>query len=146
MGYIQKVDEKLTEYSVQQVSDCDKDNYGCTGGWMYQAFAYISSNGVFKKEDYKPYVPRQETCDTTQEKLAAKGHFKDIGFVEYDRRTNQQLKEILQSRPVSVGMYTPGMLGAYKTGVVTEDFLHCSYPTLEVIHGVLIVGYGKVTA
>jgi hypothetical protein len=43
-------------------------------------------------------------------------------------------------------MYTPGMLGAYKTGVVTEDFLHCSYTNLEVNHGVVIVGYGKVTA
>jgi hypothetical protein len=41
-------------------------------------------------------------------------------------------------------MYTTGMLQAYKYGVVTEDFMHCSYPDLEVNHGVLLVGYGKV--
>jgi len=43
-----------------------------------------------------------------------------------------------------MSMYTTGMLGAYKTGIVTEDFLHCSYPTNEVNHGVVIVGYGSV--
>ena len=43
-----------------------------------------------------------------------------------------------------MSMYTTGMLGAYKTGVVTEEFLHCSYPNLEVNHGVVMVGYGKV--
>ena len=36
------------------------------------------------------------------------------------------------------------MLSAYKGGVITEDFMHCSYPDLEVNHGVVLVGYGKV--
>jgi len=42
-------------------------------------------------------------------------------------------------------MYTTGILAAYKGGVMTEDFLHCSYTDREVNHGVLLVGYGKVT-
>ena len=42
-------------------------------------------------------------------------------------------------------MYTTGMLGAYKSGVVTEEFMKCSYPDLEVNHGVVMVGYGHVT-
>ena len=69
---------------------------------------------------------------------------KDIGYVEHDGRNNYQLREILQNHPISMSMYTTGMLGAYKTGVVTEEFLHCSYPNLEVNHGVVMVGYGKV--
>jgi len=37
-----------------------------------------------------------------------------------------------------------GMMGAYKTGVFTEDFMACSYKDREVNHGVVLVGYGKV--
>jgi hypothetical protein len=36
------------------------------------------------------------------------------------------------------------MLSAYKGGVITEDYLKCSYSSNEVNHGVTLVGYGKV--
>lgn len=36
------------------------------------------------------------------------------------------------------------MLSAYKKGILTEDFLKCSYNSFEVNHGVTLVGYGKV--
>lgn len=42
-------------------------------------------------------------------------------------------------------MFTNGMLGAFKNGVVTEEFMRCSYPDQEVNHGLVIVGYGTVT-
>ena len=38
LAKIAGVDSQLQEYSVQQLLDCDRDNYGCTGGWMYQGF------------------------------------------------------------------------------------------------------------
>jgi C1A family cysteine protease len=41
-------------------------------------------------------------------------------------------------------MYTTGMMMAYNHGVLTEDFLHCSNPSWEVNHGVVLVGYGRV--
>lgn len=47
---------------------------------------------------------------------------------------------------MSIGVYTSGMMGAYKQGVMTEEFLHCSYKDREVNHGVLLVGYGKVNS
>lgn len=47
-------------------------------------------------------------------------------------------------QPISTSMFTTGMLQAYKTGVFTDDFLHCSYGNREVNHGVLLVGFGKV--
>lgn len=68
----------------------------------------------------------------------------NIGYVEHDRRTNAQLREILQWNPVSMSMYTTGMLGAYSSGILTEDFLRCSYTGNEVNHGVVMVGYGTV--
>ena len=44
-----------------------------------------------------------------------------------------------------MSMFTTGMLGAYKSGIVTEEFLHCSYTENEVNHGVVMIGYGKVS-
>ena len=41
-------------------------------------------------------------------------------------------------------MFTTGMMAAYREGVFTEDFLHCSYADREVNHGVVLIGYGKV--
>jgi len=98
-----------------------------------------------KKEDYTAFNTRPGKCTTTPEGLQLNGHFRNIGFVEYDRRTNDQLKALLAEHPVSMSMFTTGMLGAYKSGVVTEDFLHCSTPDHEVNHGVVMVGYGKVS-
>ena len=71
---------------------------------------------------------------------------KGIGYVEHDGRTNDQLKELLQTQPISMAIYSTGMMAAYKEGVFTEDFLHCSYSNREVNHGLVLVGYGKVTS
>ena len=76
--------------------------------------------------------------------LETKGHMKDIGYVEHDRRTNSELKQILQKNTVSMSMYTTGPMQIYANGIVTEDFLRCSYTDREVNHGVVMVGYGKV--
>ena len=51
---------------------------------------------------------------------------------------------MLTKHPVAVGIYASGMLASYKKGVVTEDYMKCSYATGEVNHGVTLVGYGKV--
>jgi len=32
----------------------------------------------------------------------------------------------------------------YSKGIMTEKYLECSDPNLEVNHGVLLVGYGEV--
>jgi hypothetical protein len=37
------------------------------------------------------------------------------------------------------------MLISYSGGIVTEDYLHCSMEHYVVNHGVVVVGYGKVT-
>ena len=70
---------------------------------------------------------------------------KGIGYIESDARDNDELIEILQNGPISTSIFISGMMGAYKNGILTDDFLKCSYPDREVNHGVLLVGYGKVT-
>lgn len=54
----------LISLSEQELIDCDKPyNYGCNGGLMDYAFAYIISNrGIHKEQDY-PYLMEEGTCD-----------------------------------------------------------------------------------
>lgn len=35
--------------------DCDKDNFGCDGGWMLDAYTFTKKNGIAKDEDYQKY-------------------------------------------------------------------------------------------
>lgn len=30
---------------MQQLIDCDKSNFGCSGGWPYNAIDWLSKNG-----------------------------------------------------------------------------------------------------
>jgi C1A family cysteine protease len=47
--------KQLEEYSVQQLLECDKSNYACAGGWMYEGFQYISENGILRRHAYKDF-------------------------------------------------------------------------------------------
>lgn len=98
---------------------------------------------MLNRDDYSPFSQHQQQCQATPDKLK-NAHMKGIGYVEFDRRTNSQLKEILQKNTVSMSIYVSGMLAAYKKGVITEEFLKCSYTNNEVNHGVVMVGYGTV--
>lgn len=66
--------------------------------------------------------------------------------MEHDGRTNEELRALVAERPVSAGMLTTGPLSGYSSGVVTEEYLHCSGADHEVNHGIVIVGYGTLDA
>ena len=109
LAKISGVDETLQEYSVQQLLDCDRNNYGCTGGWMYQGFMYTSKFGLLRKEDYAPFSMKQQMCNGGKNATNLVTHMKDIGYVEHDRRTNDELRELLMKQPISISVYTTGM-------------------------------------
>lgn len=60
--------------------------------------------------------------------------------------SNERLKELVSKQPVAVAMYVSGMLASYHKGILTEDYLKCSDATNSVTHGVVLVGYGEVSA
>ena len=76
--------------------DCDDDNYACAGGWMYEGFEYVNRHGLLLKRDYMPYSRRRESCRVSAQDLARRKHIKDIGYVEHDGRTNEELRVLLQ--------------------------------------------------
>mmetsp|Transcript_3407 Transcript_3407/g.3366 ORF Transcript_3407/g.3366 Transcript_3407/m.3366 type:complete len:123 (+) Transcript_3407:897-1265(+) len=54
------------------------------------------------------------------------------------------MKKAVAKQPIGVGMNANFILQFYGHGVVTEKFLWCSNPKVEVNHGITIIGYGKV--
>ena len=143
LAFISGYDKELTEYSVQQLIDCDTDNYACGGGWMYEGFAYVSEHGILKKEDYSRWSHSHHVCRVKDQELKQKNHIKDIGYVENDGRYNEELRELLQKQPISIAIYSTGRLMHYRDGILTEKYLKCSKSDNEVNHGVLLVGYGS---
>ena len=57
--------------------------------------------------------------------------------------TNDEIRRQLARQPIGVAIYSTGMLQSYSSGILTEDFLHCSKESYEVNHGVTLVGYGR---
>lgn len=88
LAIISGYDSQLTEYSVQQLVDCDTENYACGGGWMYEGFEYISKHGLLKRDDYFQFSSHRNKCRISDEDLIKKEHIKDIGYVEHDGRDN----------------------------------------------------------
>jgi len=52
----------LTTLSEQQVLDCDKADYGCNGGWPYNAYQYVVNAGGIETESAYPYSASDGTC------------------------------------------------------------------------------------
>lgn len=54
---------ELLSMSAQQLVDCDKSNYGCRGGWPYNAIRWLSENGGLQSErDYPQNDYYHVTC------------------------------------------------------------------------------------
>lgn len=76
--------------------DCDDDNYACGGGWMYEGFEYVSEHGILLKDDYRSFSHNHHSCQISDADLDRKKHISNIGYVEHDGKTNEELKELLQ--------------------------------------------------
>jgi len=109
---------------------------------MFEGFQYISEHGILRRHDYRDYHKSKGSCDLGPEGTGRRAAIRDIGYVEHDGRVNDELKELLNRQPISIGMRTTGMLQMYSGGIMTESFLHCSSTNNEVNHGVLLIGYG----
>lgn len=95
-----------------------------------------------KKSDYHSYAHHKMGCSVSDRELDHLNHIRDIGYIEHDGRTNEELRALIAERPVSAGMRTTGSLSSYNSGILTEHYLRCSSTNNEVNHGILIVGYG----
>lgn len=125
--------------SPQYMVSCDKGNYGCNGGYLNKAWAFMKSHGL-PTEQCVPYTSGEgkvEKCPTT----CADGskptfyHAKDVTIVRGGEHEMQA--EIMKRGPVEAGFTVYRDFLAYKGGVYT-------HVTGEMLggHAIKIIGWG----
>jgi len=131
---------KLVSLSEQNLVDCEKQDFGCMGGLMAHAFAYIEKNNGIDTESSYPYTAK------TGKKCLFKPQ--DVGATLQSYKTIPTGKEDdLQKAVASVGPVSVAIDASqrsfhfYKKGVYYEP--DCS--SIRLDHGVLAVGYGTDT-
>jgi len=125
---------QLVSMSEQQFVDCNKQNSGCSGGWMDYAFKYAEGVGLCTEDSY-PYTKKDGTCNLDGCSVAIpKGGV--TGFVDVDH-TEEAMMSAVAQQPVAIAIEADKLIFQfYMFGVV-----HGNCGT-NLDHGVLNVGYG----
>jgi len=130
---------KLLSLSEQQLVDCSAayDNWGCGGGLMDSAFAYIRDVGGIESEGDYVYTAMDGNCEFNVKKEVAN----ITGFVDVPHGDELALqKAVALIGPVSIGIDAGhASFQLYESGIYYEP--ECSSEYLD--HGVLAVGYGS---
>jgi len=127
---------QLNSLSEQELVDCTGSygNYGCNGGWWYNAFAYVKQEGGLCSEDSYRYTARDGTC-----KASSCGT--KYNPISGDVKVTPDSDSALEAA-VAVGCNAVGVeadqtsFQYYSSGVLTGV---CG---TSIDHGVLAVGYG----
>jgi C1A family cysteine protease len=129
----------LNSLSEQQLVDCSTSygNYGCDGGWWYNAYEYIEATGGLCTEAEYPYTAtdgtcKASTCGTLYDKMT------DYAKVPADNGAD--LETATAAGCVAVGIEADqSAFQFYSSGVLTGT---CG---TSIDHGVLVVGYGTLS-
>ncbi|MBA0805525.1 hypothetical protein Gohar_005034 [Gossypium harknessii] len=125
---------ELVTLSEQELVDCDKENQGCEGGLMEQAFQFIKQSDGITTENYYPYRAKDESCDSS--KLNGPVVIID-GYEMVPEKDEKALMKAVANQPVSIAIDAGGTdLQFYSEGFFIGD---CG---TELNHGVAVVGYG----
>lgn len=129
---------QVVELSEQNLVDCVKEDYGCQGGFMKDAFEFIKSEGGIDDEKSYPYEGATKKCRFNKDKVA----FSDAGAAILPTGDEQKLKEVVAKfGPVAVAIDAGSIwFQFYHKGVYYNK--HCHNKQEELDHGVLVVGYG----
>jgi len=126
----------IPSLSPQQMVDCDKDCFGCGGGWPYRAMNYIIRAGGQDSESSYPYTARNGQCAFKPASVVAKiKSYKNIP------KNEQQIKEALATTsPFSICV-DASRWSSYRGGVMTAN--QCGR---NIDHCVQLVGYDETGA
>ncbi|CAJ1063054.1 cathepsin K [Xyrichtys novacula] len=138
-GQLAKKTGQLIDLSPQNLVDCVKENDGCGGGYMTNAFSYVRDNGGIDSEETYPYVGEDQPCRYNSTGMAAQCK----GYKEIQQGNEHALAVALYKvGPVSVGIdATLSSFQFYQRGVYYDPTCNKD----DINHAVLAVGYG-VTA
>ncbi|CAL4155915.1 unnamed protein product [Meganyctiphanes norvegica] len=127
---------KTVSLSEQNLVDCSKEDLGCFGGLMDNAFKYIKMNNGIDTEASYPYTAKNGKCTFKPDNVGATV----TGLVDIMKGSEKALeKAVATVGPISVAIdaHLP-TFHFYKKGVYHDT--KCSSVHLD--HGVLAVGYG----
>jgi len=126
---------RLISLSEQEMVSCSKENMGCNGGLMDNAFKWIVQNGGIDSEFQYPYTGEGLRCNRfkLQMRVASIDGFEDVPPGD-----EKELEKAVSQQPVSIAIEADTKsFQLYAGGVY--DSKECGE---EVDHGVLVVGYG----
>merc|ERR1711897_88164 len=128
---------KLNSLSEQELVDCSGSyrNYGCNGGWWYDAYKYVEAEGGLCSESEYPYTARDGTC---KDKTCGTKYNPISGAVKVtpDSDTALQNAEAVGCNAVGIEA-DQSSFQYYSSGVLTGN---CG---TSLDHGVLAVGFGS---
>ncbi|XP_034001735.1 cathepsin K [Trematomus bernacchii] len=135
-GQLAKTTGKLMDLSPQNLVDCVKENSGCGGGYMTNAFTYVEDNGGIDSEEAYPYVGEDQPCRYNSSGMAAQIK----GYKEVPVGDERALAVALfKAGPISVGIDAGlGTFQFYQRGIYYDR--NCNKD--DVNHAVLAVGFG----
>eukprot|EP00607_Mallomonas_marina_P000209 CAMPEP_0182429058 /NCGR_PEP_ID=MMETSP1167-20130531/25477_1 /TAXON_ID=2988 /ORGANISM="Mallomonas Sp, Strain CCMP3275" /LENGTH=293 /DNA_ID=CAMNT_0024612365 /DNA_START=207 /DNA_END=1088 /DNA_ORIENTATION=- len=128
---------KLISFSEQELVSCDNKDYGCNGGFMDDAFAWIESNGGLCTEDDYKYTSGGGSSSKCEKKCkdddkAAPKSYNDVKVDDV-----KSMMSALAQQPVAIAIEADQFaFQFYKGGVLSGS---CGQ---NLDHGVLAVGYG----
>jgi C1A family cysteine protease len=125
----------LTQFSEQQVTDCDPQSSGCDGGWPAWALEHIQGNGGVCTETGYPFTSGDTgttgTCSPSCDMQAI-----TITSVASVTATDAGFASAISSQPVAVAVAAGNPSWKQYTGGVVSS---CSTSALD--HSVLAVGF-----
>ena len=119
----------------QQMVDCDSNDGGCDGGWMYDAWDYVQQAGGMEFNYDYPYTATEGTCSTDSSKFI-------LGISSYNGYFNNEAwmqNYVLTTGPLSVCLYA-STLSSYGGGIIT------TCPSTSCNHAVQIVGLNAASS
>ena len=130
---------KVVDFSVEELTQCDDGSSGCNGGLMSQADDWIRTNGLQAASTY-PYTSgdgKTGTCD--QDKVKNPLLKTLAGHTDLKPRRLDLLAAALSKQPVAIALEAdqPGF-HFYSSGVY--DGNECG---TSLDHGVVLVGMGE---
>ncbi|KAL4453234.1 hypothetical protein ABPG73_022089 [Tetrahymena malaccensis] len=137
--YVLQLKQNLTSFSEQQLVDCDtKEDQGCNGGLMDNAFTYLESARLETESAY-PYTAVDGTCKYNSTLgLVSVASFVDIEQGATVADTENTMGVALDNiGPLSVAINASNL--QFYAGGISNPLL-CNPAGLD--HGVLIVGLG----
>lgn len=134
-GIHQIVNGELVSLSEQELVDCSRENNGCGGGLMDNAFFWILKNGGIDTEEDYAYFAKDGLCDRAKRRKRA---VLIDGFEDVPSEDEKALKKAVAKQPVAVAIQADvKSFQLYKGGVYSDP--QCG---TQLNHGVLAVGYG----